>query len=203
MVPADSDRIPRVPPYSGYCYGISSLRVRAFHTLWINFPVRFHFTDISISQSYNPAIAVTITVWANSISLATTLEITVVFFSSAYLDVSVQRVRSQLTLSDWPPASRVAPFGNPRINSCLLIPTAYRSLPRPSSPPRAQAFPRRPYLLSSSFQTTLLLSFRSSFLILNPVNERAAIKARFEQHRGFAPLHPEWCCCSKFFEVNS
>ena len=33
-------------------------------------------------------------VWASSISLATTLEITIVFSSSAYLDVSVQRVRA-------------------------------------------------------------------------------------------------------------
>nr|ADI16977.1 hypothetical protein [uncultured Sphingobacteriales bacterium HF0010_19H17] len=32
-------------------------------------------------------------VWANSISLAATQEITIVFFSSGYLDVSVLRVR--------------------------------------------------------------------------------------------------------------
>ena len=34
---------------------------------------------------------------------------------------------------------RVAPFGNPRIKGCLRLPGAYRSLPRPSSPPRAEA----------------------------------------------------------------
>ena len=45
-------------------------------------------------QSYNPDIAVTISVWASSISLAATLEIDVSFFSSSYLDVSVQRVGS-------------------------------------------------------------------------------------------------------------
>ena len=45
-------------------------------------------------QSYNPTIAETIVVWAISISLATTLEITFVFFSSGYLDVSVRRVSS-------------------------------------------------------------------------------------------------------------
>ncbi len=44
-------------------------------------------------QSYNPATAETITVWASSVSLAATQEITLVFFSCAYLDVSVQRVR--------------------------------------------------------------------------------------------------------------
>ena len=45
-----------------------------------------------ISWSYNPNIAVTTLVWANPRSLATTYGITFVFFSSAYLDVSVQRV---------------------------------------------------------------------------------------------------------------
>ena len=45
-----------------------------------------------MSWSYNPNIAVTTLVWANPRSLATTYGITFVFFSSAYLDVSVQRV---------------------------------------------------------------------------------------------------------------
>ena len=45
-----------------------------------------------MSRSYYPIIAVTIMVWATSISLAATLEIDVSFFSSSYLDVSVQRV---------------------------------------------------------------------------------------------------------------
>ena len=43
-------------------------------------------------QSYNPDNAETILVWAISISLATTPEITIVFSSYAYLDVSVQWV---------------------------------------------------------------------------------------------------------------
>ena len=46
-----------------------------------------------MSWSYNPRIAVTTLVWANPRSLATTYGITIVFFSCAYLDVSVQRVR--------------------------------------------------------------------------------------------------------------
>ena len=35
--------------------------------------------------------------------------------------------------------ARVAPFGNPRFNGCLLLPEAYRSWPRPSSLPGAKA----------------------------------------------------------------
>jgi hypothetical protein len=38
-------------------------------------------------------------------------------------------------------ARRVSPFGHPRIIACVPLPLAYRSLPRPSSPPCAQASP--------------------------------------------------------------
>ena len=58
----------------------------------VDFSKSFQFFVLRISQSYNPGIAVTIPVWAPSISLAATLEIDVSFFSSSYLDVSVQRV---------------------------------------------------------------------------------------------------------------
>src|SRR5919204_5848579 len=37
--------------------------------------------------------------------------------------------------------SRVAPFGYLGIKACVLLPRAFRSLPRPSSPPCAQASP--------------------------------------------------------------
>ena len=36
---------------------------------------------------------------------------------------------------------RVSPFGHPGINACVPLPLAFRSLPRPSSPPCAQASP--------------------------------------------------------------
>ena len=42
----------------------------------------------------------------------------------------------------------VVPFGNPRINGHLHLPAAYRSLPRLSSPTRAQASTMCPFLLS-------------------------------------------------------
>ena len=38
MVPADSDRISRVPPYSGYCSASMSIRIRDSHPLRFNFP---------------------------------------------------------------------------------------------------------------------------------------------------------------------
>ncbi len=36
---------------------------------------------------------------------------------------------------------RVSPFGHPGLTACVRLPLAYRSLPRPSSPPCAQASP--------------------------------------------------------------
>jgi hypothetical protein len=41
----------------------------------------------------------------------------------------------------------VSPFGHPRIEARLQLPEAFRSLPRPSSAPIAQAFALRPFLL--------------------------------------------------------
>ena len=46
-----------------------------------------------------------------------------------------------------PSGGWVVPFGNPRIKGYLLLPAAYRSLSRPSSPPRAQASTMCPFLL--------------------------------------------------------
>jgi len=54
----------------------------------------------------------------------------------------------------------VAPFGYPRINGYLHLPTAFRSLSRPSSPPGAKASTLRSYLLffSLSFETRFCVS---------------------------------------------
>ena len=48
---------------------------------------------------------------------------------------------------DRPPAGRVTPFGHPRIKGRSRLPAAFRSLPRPSSPPGAKASPVRPMVL--------------------------------------------------------
>ena len=39
MVPADSDKIPRVSPYSGFFSKITRFRLQGYHLLWLNFPV--------------------------------------------------------------------------------------------------------------------------------------------------------------------
>ena len=57
-------------------------------------------------------------------------------------------------------SSRVAPFGDLRINGYLLLPEAYRSLSRPSSAPDAKAFPLRSFQLDlSPFSQRLVREF--------------------------------------------
>ena len=88
-------------------------------------------------------------VWPLPRSLAATCGISVDFFSSPYLDVSV-RVVPPVQLCIYctvhgHDSVRVAPFRHLRINVCLLLPAAYRSLPRLSSAPGAKAFALRPF----------------------------------------------------------
>ncbi len=64
----------------------------------------FQFVAQRTLWSYNPVIAGTTTVWASPISLAATLGITLVFSSSVYLDVSVQRVRPPYGVTGLQPA---------------------------------------------------------------------------------------------------
>ena len=145
MVPPVSHGVSRVPRYSGSDLKYIAFRLRGSHPLWQAFP------DLSTKlvlrcdrpqpRRINPSV------WPLPRSLATTYGISVDFSSSPYLDVSVQAVPHVHLFDsmhvDWILSSRVAPFGNPRINGYLLLPEAYRSLSRPSSAPDAKAFSLR------------------------------------------------------------
>ena len=117
-------------------------------------------------RSYYPGPAVTGPVWALPRSLATTGGIIVYF-----LFLEVLRCFSSLgsppciRTDDSPSDCRVVPFGNPRIKGHLHLPAAYRSLSRPSSPPRAKASAVRPSILSRS-TTTLACCCSSYFQLL-------------------------------------
>ena len=99
-------------------------------------------------------------VWALPRSLATTGGIIVYFlflqvlrcFSSLRSPVlrcfSSLRSPSYTCKNSSPSDCWVVPFGNLGIKDHLHLPRAYRSLSRPSSPPRAKASTRRPNLLS-------------------------------------------------------
>jgi hypothetical protein len=145
MVPLNSEGIPLVPTYSGCRYVLNIyayVALTRYGRLSQTLPLKL----ISKNLSYNPGVAVTTPVWALSGSLATTSEITVVFSSWGYLDVSVLPVRLPLLRNNQTSFGWVAPFGNPRINGYVPLPAAYRSLSRPSSPPRPKASPVRPFV---------------------------------------------------------
>ena len=72
--------------------------------------------------------------------------------------------------NDRPSTCRVAPFGNRGINCYLHIPRAYRSLSRPSSPPRAKASTVCPCLLSMSRHLRAGLIFLKLALLVTLLN---------------------------------
>ena len=90
MGPPCSHGITRVPQYSGYSrlnsdlsYVTLTLSGQASHPVLLSYSMRY---AVRTPTELLPSV------WPLSISLATTLEISVDFFSSPYLDVSVQAV---------------------------------------------------------------------------------------------------------------
>ena len=76
--------------------------------------------------------------------------------------------------NDQSSTNRVVPFGNLRIKGYLHLPEAYRSLSRPSSPPRAKASAMRPCLLLVLPTTygRYILSALTLLFLLHHVKER-------------------------------
>ena len=129
MVPPCSDRISRVPPYSSVPH-IIYFRVRDYHPLLSIFP------DCSTSF-----ICLMIH-WAVPFSLAATQRISVDFFSSGYLDVSVPQVRLFTLYIQVKIPSTLGGFPHSEIPGSKLVcqlTGAYRRLLRPSSPVTAKA----------------------------------------------------------------
>ena len=142
MVPPYSHRVSRVRRYSGFSWLLS---VFAYETLTLfGGPSHVLLLTFSIPSAVRTPKVLLLSVWPLPRSLATTCGISVDFFSSPYLDVSVQAVPfPYLFDSVWDTFRWVSPFGNLRITAHLQLPEAYRSLSRPSSAPDAKAFPLR------------------------------------------------------------
>ena len=103
-------------------------------------------------------------VWALPRSLATTRGIIVYFlFLGVLRCFSSPRSPPYTSKDNRPSACWVVPFGNPRIKDYLHLPEAYRSLSRPSSPPRAKASTRRPNLLSPIIKIEKLKDWKIEF----------------------------------------
>ena len=145
MVPPYSHRVSRVRRYSGYRW---LFRLFVYRTLTF-----FGWTSHSIPLNlYN-------TVFCPNPESITTLGLASSAFARHYLRnlswflfLALLRCFSSggsphipIWFSIWCMCIhiRIAPFGNLRINSYLLIPAAYRSLSRPSSAPNAKAFSLR------------------------------------------------------------
>ena len=140
MVPADSARISRVPAYSGaasdgqvvFAYGAFTRCGPTFQTVpltsdcsFIDGPTTPHDAlprlRFGLLRVRSPLLAQ---------SLVCFLFLRVLrCFSSPGSPPSSDGCRSRLR--------RVAPFGHPRFTGYLLLLAAFRSLSRPSSPPRA------------------------------------------------------------------
>ena len=120
-----------------------------------------------------PLCIATQEVWALPRSLATTGGIIVYF-----LFLKVLRCFSSLgsplhnSADSSPSDCWVVPFGNLGVKGHLRLTQAYRSLSRPSSPPRAKASTRRPNLLSPTFSKPSAKGLRQKkMLILSAVIE--------------------------------
>ena len=90
MVPPSSRKVPRVSRYFGSCRRCRDSRTGLSPSV-VGFPKAVLLSLHHTLRSPKPRW-ISLPVWALSISLAATLEIDVSFSSSAYLDVSVQRV---------------------------------------------------------------------------------------------------------------
>ena len=136
-----------------------------YHRLWLNFPDHSSHCLHTMAWSYNPVYALPHMRFGlfpvRSPLLGESL--------NCFLFLQVLRCFSSLRLppyysmDNYPSGNWVVPFGNPRIKGHLHLPEAYRSLSRPSSPPRAKASTRRPNLLSPfiahTFSCNQLLRF--------------------------------------------
>ena len=117
MVPPSSHGVSRVPRYSGYR---RLFQLFAYETLTLfGGPSHALLLGLNIPYTVRTPKVFLLSVWPLPRSLATTSGISVDFFSSPYLDVSVQAVpliylfiQYMMTGHD---SGRIAPFGNPRI----------------------------------------------------------------------------------------
>ena len=135
-----------------------ALPIRGYHPLWLTFPGYSGY----LQNGH----------WPGPRSLVTTNGVSVDVLSSSYLDISVRWVclPCGINLLVW-----VSPFGNLRIKAYSQLPTAYRSVSRPSSPLCAKASTKcsyrhliRPYMKVETGQTDLNISTSNLKVQYNP-----------------------------------
>ena len=125
------------------------LRLRNYHPLRLNFPEHSPHTLSTTACSYYPSGALPHLRFGLFPVRSPLLRESLLFSLPAGTKMfQFPAFASIPGIDNRPSACWVVPFGNPRIKGHLHLPEAYRSLSRPSSPPRAKASTRRPNLLS-------------------------------------------------------
>ena len=147
---ADSSGVPRVPEYSGANSTRCPLRLRGCHPLWPAFPCRLTvFHGIFVVGPTTPWRLAT--PWFGLFPLRSPLLRESSFLSSpAGTEMFQFPTFASNGLCIQPRMTgvstrRVSPFGHRRIIACSRLPDAFRSVPRPSSPPDAKASTVSPF----------------------------------------------------------
>ena len=149
MVPADSDRISRVPPYSGYFNESRIFRLQDYHLLWFSFPT--NSAILKIFYSYIKVLQPQSVDWFGLFPFRSPLLRESIFLSFPPVTKMFQfagLLSQQLCIHSRKTVNYycwVYPFGNLRIKAYVLLPEAYRCLSRPSSASSAKASAMRPY----------------------------------------------------------
>ena len=131
--------------------GRIQLRIPDYHRLRLNFPDHSTHCLRATSWSYNPVCALLHMRFGLFPVRSPLLGESLVYFLFLWVLRCFSSPGSPHYMKhsdNYPSGNWVVPFGNPRINGYLLLPAAYRSLSRPSSPPGAKASTRRPVFLS-------------------------------------------------------
>ena len=126
MGPADSRRIPRVPRYSGAASAPLRVSPTGLSPPMVTLSCVFGYPSRRLCRrSYNPGRGL----------------------DRPGLGSCAFALRQSPQCRDL--SRRVSPFGHPRVTRHLPLTAAFRSLSRPSSPPRATGIPRAPFLAFS------------------------------------------------------
>ena len=148
MVPVDSDKVSRAPPYSGFSRELLAFRIQDFHLLWSHFPLCSTMQSISYSHigvlqpqsSWFGLFPFRSPLLRESIFLSFPLVTEMLQFARLLSLTLCSHVRITVSYYCWVP-----PFGNLRIKAYVQLPEAYRRSSRPSSASSAKASAMRPY----------------------------------------------------------
>ena len=148
MVPVDSDKVSRAPPYSGYSREIKVFRIQDYHLLRLDFPIYstillFSYSHTGVLQpqsSWFGLFPVRSPLLRESIFLSFPPATKMFQFTGLLLLLLCIHNRITVHYYCWVP-----PFGNLWIKAYLQLPKAYRCSSRPSSASSAKASAMRPY----------------------------------------------------------